>query len=407
MSTIAVLGTFDTKGLEHAFAAQCIRERGHTVLMMDAGGLGHPQCSTDIGADAIAAEGGVDLAALRALGDRGAMVEAMAGAAAVTLSRLAAEGRIHGVLSLGGSGGTAIGTAAMRALPLGLPKVMVSTVASGNVAPYVGEKDIVLVPSIVDVAGLNGFARAVFRRAAWAICAMVEAAAVTESAPKPLIVASMFGNTTACVERARQRLESEGYEVLVFHATGAGGRAMEALIESGAAAGVLDVTTTEWADELVGGVLSAGPARLEGAAGHGVPAIVTPGCLDMVNFGAPDTIPARFAGRTFYRHNPQVTLMRTTPEECAELGRIVAEKVNFSTAPVTVLIPLRAISVVGEPGQPFHHPAADRSLFDALRHHLRPGIPVIELDATINDPRFADACVTALLENMRKPVEAK
>ena len=320
MSTIAVLGTFDTKGLEHAFAAQCIRDRGHSVLMMDAGGLGHPQCSTDIGADAIAAEGGVNLAALRARGDRGAMVEAMAGAAAVTLSRLAAERRIHGVLSLGGSGGTAIGTAAMRALPLGLPKVMVSTVASGNVAPYVREKDIVMVPSIVDVAGLNGFARAVFRRAAWAICAMVEAAAVTESAAKPLVVASMFGNTTGCVERARQRLESEGYEVLVFHATGAGGRAMEALIESGAVAGVLDVTTTEWADELVGGVLTAGPARLEGAAVHGVPAIVAPGCLDMVNFGAPDTIPAEFAGRTFYRHNPQVTLMRTTARGVRRTG---------------------------------------------------------------------------------------
>jgi uncharacterized protein (UPF0261 family) len=407
MSTIAVLGTFDTKGLEHAFAALCIRERGHSVLMIDAGGLGPPQCSTDIGADVLAAEAGVDLAVLRARDDRGAMVEAMAGAAAVVLTRLAAERRIDGVLSLGGSGGTAIGTAGMRALPLGLPKLMVSTVASGNVAPYVGDKDITMMPSVVDVAGLNGFARAVFRRAAWAICAMVDAAGVAETAAKPLIVASMFGNTTACVERARQRLESEGYEVLVFHATGAGGRAMEALIESGAVAGVLDVTTTEWADELLGGVLTAGPTRLEGAAANGVPAIVTPGCLDMVNFGAPDSIPPQFSGRTLYRHNPQVTLMRTTPEECAELGRIVAEKVNLSTAPVTVLIPLRAISVVSEAGQPFHDPAADRALFGALKHQLRRDIPVIELDTTINDPGFADACVTALLENMRKPVEAR
>jgi uncharacterized protein (UPF0261 family) len=238
-------------------------------------------------------------------------------------------------------------------------------------------------------------------------CQGAIAAAVMEGATKPLVVASMFGNTTACVERARQRLESEGYEVLVFHATGAGGRAMEALIASGAVAGVLDVTTTEWADELVGGVLSAGPARLEGAAAHGVPAIVAPGCLDMVNFGAPETIPEQFAGRRFYRHNPQVTLMRTTPEECAALGRILAERVNLSSAPVTVLIPLGAISVVSEPGQPFHDLAADRALFDALRHHLRRDIPVIELDATINDPRFADACVTALLENMREPVEAR
>jgi uncharacterized protein (UPF0261 family) len=407
MSTIAVLGTFDTKGLEHAFAAECVRERGHGVLMIDAGGLGNPQCKADISADAVAAEGGVDLAALRVRGDRGAMVEAMAGAVAVVLSRLTADRRVDGVLSLGGSGGTAIATQAMRALPLGLPKVMVSTVASGNVAPYVREKDIVMMPSIVDVAGLNGFARGVYRRAAWAICAMVDAAAVTETAAKPLVVASMFGNTTACVERARQRLEAEGYEVLVFHATGAGGRAMEALIESGAAAGVLDVTTTEWADELVGGVLTAGSARLEGAAVRGVPAIVTPGCLDMVNFGTPDSIPAKFAGRTFYRHNPQVTLMRTTSGECAELGRIIAEKVNLSTAPVTVLIPLRAISVISEAGQPFHDPDADRALFDGLRRHLRSDIPVIELDATINDPRFADACVTALLENMRKPAEVR
>jgi uncharacterized protein (UPF0261 family) len=407
MSTIAVLGTFDTKGQEHAFAAQCIRERGHSVLMIDAGGLGDPQCSADLSADAVAAEGGVDLPALRARGDRGAMVEAMAGAAAVALLRLASEGRIQGVLSLGGSGGTAIGTAAMRALPLGLPKIMVSTVASGNTAPYVGDKDIVMMPSIVDVAGLNSFARSVYRRAAWAMCAMVDAAAIVENAAKPLVVASMFGNTTACVERARQRLETEGYEVLVFHATGAGGRAMEALIESGAVAGVLDVTTTEWADQLVGGVLGAGPTRLEAAARQGVPAIVTPGCLDMVNFGSPETVPARFAGRTLYRHNPQVTLMRTTAEECAELGRIVAEKVNLSTGPVTVLIPLTAISVVSEPGQPFHDPAADRALFGALRQHLRPDIPVIEVDATINDLRFADACATALLENMRKALEAR
>jgi uncharacterized protein (UPF0261 family) len=407
MSTVAVLGTFDTKGQEHAFAAQCIRERGHSVVMIDAGGLGDPQCGADITAEAVAAEGGVDLAALRARGDRGAMVEAMAGAAAVALLRLASEGRIHGVLSLGGSGGTAIGTAAMRALPLGLPKVMVSTVASGNTAPYVGDKDIVMMPSIVDVAGLNSFARSVYRRAAWAMCAMVEAAAVAENAAKPLVVASMFGNTTACVERARQRLEAEGYEVLVFHATGAGGRAMEALIESGAVAGVLDVTTTEWADQLVGGVLGAGPTRLEAAARHGVPAIVTPGCLDMVNFGTPETVPARFAGRTLYRHNPQVTLMRTTAGECAELGRIVAEKVNLSRGPVTVLIPLTAISVVSEPGQPFHDAAADHALFAALRQYLRRDIPVIEVDATINDPRFADACATALLENMRRPVEAR
>jgi uncharacterized protein (UPF0261 family) len=278
-------------------------------------------------------------------------------------------------------------------------------VASGNVAPYLGDRDIVIVPSIVDVAGLNRFSRGVFRRAAAAICAMVEAATLDDADAKPLIVASMFGNTTACVERAREQLEAVGFEVLVFHATGAGGRAMESLIESGAVSGVLDITTTEWADELVGGVLNAGPTRLEAAARRGVPAVITPGCLDMVNFGAPGTVPERFMGRRFYQHNPQVTLMRTTAEECAALGRIIAEKVNLSTGSTTVLIPLKAISVISEAGQPFHDPSADRALFTALGKYLRPTIPVIEVDATINDPAFADACVAALLDNMPRPLE--
>jgi methylmalonyl-CoA mutase cobalamin-binding domain/chain len=240
----------------------------------------------------------------------------MAGAAAAFVSQLQAEGRIHGVISLGGGGGTAIGTSAMRALPVGFPKLMVSTLAAGNVAPYVGAKDIVMFPSIVDVSGINRISRVLLARAAGAICGMVETN-VPAGEDRPLIAASMFGNTTACVNAAREVLEASGYEVLVFHATGAGGKVMESLIEAGMFSGVLDVTTTEWADELVGGVLSAGPLRLEAAGIAGTPAIVTPGCLDMVNFGARDTVPAKFAGRTFYHHNPQVTLMRTTPEECA------------------------------------------------------------------------------------------
>jgi uncharacterized protein (UPF0261 family) len=403
MATIAVLGTFDTKGAEHAFVAECVRERGHQALLIDAGGFDSPQCVADISREELARAGGSDLAALQAGQDRGAMVEAMARAAAKKLVQLAAEGRIHGVISLGGGGGTAIGTAAMRALPLGLPKVMVSTLASGNVAPYLGLKDILMFPSIVDVAGLNSVSRAVFRRAAAAVCAMAEVNAQlgSDSGTKPLLVASMFGNTTACVERARQMLESAGYEVLVFHATGAGGRTMESLIESGGVAGVLDVTTTEWADELVGGVLSAGPTRLEAAARHGVPAVVTPGCLDMVNFGPPETVPEKFRGRLFYQHNPQVTLMRTTSDECAQLGRILAEKVNLSTGPVTVLIPRRAMSVISAVGQPFHDLAADRALFGALKSHLRSDIRCLDLDCEINDPEFAAACAQELLAHLR------
>jgi uncharacterized protein (UPF0261 family) len=269
-----------------------------------------------------------------------------------------------------------------------------------------------MMPAIVDVAGINRISRVIFENAAGAVCGMVATAearraaasplspacsASSPSSDKPIIVASMFGNTTAGVTEARRIMEAAGYEVMVFAATGAGGRAMESLIASGMVAGVFDFTTTEWADELVGGVLSAGPGRLEAAAKAGVPAIIAPGCLDMVNFGEPSTVPAKFAGRRFYHHNAQVTLMRTTPSECAELGRILAEKINRYTAPVTVLLPRRAISIISAEGKPFHDPAADEALFGALKANLRPDIPVKELDLEINDPIFARACAEALL----------
>jgi uncharacterized protein (UPF0261 family) len=329
----------------------------------------------------------------------------MGRAAARYVVGLASAGKIHGVISLGGGGGTAIATAAMRALPVGFPKLMVSTLASGNTAPYIGTTDLVMFPAIVDVSGINRVSRAVFENAAGAICGMVTAAQqrlAQAAADKPLIVASMFGNTTACVTEARRILEAAGYEVLVFHATGIGGRSMESLIASGMVAGVLDITTTEWADELVGGILGAGPDRLDAAAKTPVPAIITPGCLDMVNFGERASVPAKFAARTFYQHNPQVTLMRTTAAECTELGRIIAEKVSTYTAPVTVLIPRRAISLISAPGQPFHDPAADNALFTALRKHLRAGIPVVELDVEINDLTFARTCADALLANLEQ-----
>ncbi|MDQ3624854.1 MAG: Tm-1-like ATP-binding domain-containing protein [Verrucomicrobiota bacterium] len=399
MPTIALLGTMDTKGDEHGFVAEFIRARGHQTLVIDVGTAGPPALEPQIPREEVAALAGLDPAII-ARQDRGEAVAAMSTAAPLLLSRLQAEGKIDGVISLGGGGGTAIATAAMRALPLGFPKLMVSTLASGNTAQYVGVKDIVMFPAIVDVAGLNRLSRQILTRAAGAICGMVEAE--PPAAPdKPIIVASMFGNTTDCVQRAKSVLEKAGYEVLVFHATGIGGRTMESLIESGLAAGVLDVTTTEWADELVGGVLGAGATRLEAAARRGVPAIIVPGCLDMVNFHGRETVPAKFEGRRFYQHNPQVTLMRTTPEECAELGRILAEKANLSTGPLTVLIPRKAISVISAPGQPFHDPAADSALFDSLKKQLRPDIPLVELDMAINDPAFAEACAVALLKHMR------
>ncbi len=397
--TIALLGALDTKGVEYAYVRQCIEARGHATLLIDVGTLEPPCIAPDIPRDTVALAAGADMAALSARRDRGEAVAVMTRGAALLLPKLYAEGRFDAVMALGGTGGTAMACAAMRALPLGVPKVMVSTAAGTDVSGYVGVKDIVMIPSIVDVSGINSISRELFARAAGAVCGMAETV-VPPGDDKPLVTASMFGNTTPAVEHAKQILEAEGYEVLVFHCTGTGGRAMESLIASGRIAGVLDITTTEWADELAGGVLSAGPSRLEAAAKQGVPAIVTPACLDMVNFWAPETIPAKFRGRTFYPHNPNVTLMRTTVEESARLGEILAEKLNQSTGPVTVLLPLKGLSMIDAPGGPFWNPEADRALFSALKKHLRPDIPVIELDCNVNDPEFSGACARHLLKNM-------
>ncbi|MDP4898947.1 MAG: Tm-1-like ATP-binding domain-containing protein [Akkermansiaceae bacterium] len=402
MKTIAVLGTLDTKGTEHSFIADLIREKGHKTLLIDVGTSTPPTVAPDITREQVAAAAGIDLATLIARQDRGECVVAISKAAPVLVAKLASEGKIDGIISLGGGGGTAIGTAAMRGLPFGFPKVMVSTLASGNTAHYVGEKDITMMPSIADVAGLNRITRTVFTRAAGAICGMVEAELPASTEDLPLIAASMFGNTTQCVDHAREIIDAAGYETLVFHSTGTGGKTMESLIADGLVAGVLDITTTEWADEYVGGTLTAGSTRLDATAKANIPAIVVPGCLDMVNFGARETVPEKFNGRNFYIHNPQVTLMRTNAEECTALGKIIAEKVNTYTAPVTVLIPTKAISIISAEGQPFHDPAADQALFSSLKSNLNPSIPVIEMDTTINDPAFSKACAETLLNHLKK-----
>lgn len=398
--TVALLGALDTKGLEYGFVKQCIEARGQATLLIDVGVLRPPRIEPDITRQEVAKAAGVELATLVERKDRGEAVAAMSRGAAALASKLYAEKRFDGIMALGGGGGTSVACAAMRALPLGVPKVMVSTVAGTDVSGYVGVQDIVMIPSIVDVSGINRISRRVFATAVGAVCGMLE----TEVPPgedKPLVAASMFGNSTPCVEAAKTILEQAGYEVLVFHATGTGGKTMENLIAGGLIAGVLDITTTEWADELLGGVLAAGPARLEAAARHGVPAVVTPACLDMVNFWAPETVPEKFRGRTFYPHNPNITLMRTTPEECRQLGRIVAEKLNLSTGPVRVLLPRRGLSMIDAPGGPFWHPEADRALFDGLKENLRGDIPVVEMDCNVNDPPFARRCAEALLESMR------
>jgi uncharacterized protein (UPF0261 family) len=402
MATIAVLGTLDTKAEEHAFVAKIISQRGHTPLLIDVGSLNPPGVAPDIPREEIAEAAGVKMSELD---DRGKAVEAMGKGAASIVGQLMAEGRINGIISLGGGGGTSIGTTAMRALPIGFPKLMVSTLAASESAPvYMGVKDVTLMPSIVDVAGLNRISRKIFTNAAGAICGMVESTPAPSTNEKPIIVASMFGNTTECVNHAKSILEAEGYEVLVFHATGTGGRTMESLIETGMVSGVLDITTTEMADELAGGILSAGPNRLEAAARNGIPAIITPGCLDMVNFGAMDSIPKKYAGRTFYEHNPQVTLMRTTPAESAELGRRLAEKANLSTGPVTLFFPQRAISIISAKAQPFHAPEADAALLESIRGNLREDIKLVEMDCTINDPEFAEACAQQLLESLKQAI---
>jgi uncharacterized protein (UPF0261 family) len=400
MATIVVIGALDTKGAELAFVRDQIAERGHVPLVVDVGVMGEPAFAAELTRQQVAAAGGHNVEQLASDGDRGRAVTAMADAAREAVLRLFAEQPIGGVIALGGGAGTTIGTAVMRALPLGVPKVMVSTLASGDVRGFVGVKDIVMVPAIVDISGLNRISRGVFARAAAAVCGMVDAR-VPEAQDAPLVTATMFGNTTKCVEAARAILEAEGFEMLVFHAVGTGGQTMESLIEAGHISGVLDVTTTEWADELVGGVMSAGPSRLEAAARTGTPAVVAPGCLDIVNFWEPHTLPEKYRGRRIYQHNPKQTLIRSDPAENAELGRIIAGKLNLSVGPVAVYFPLQGISVISAPGGPYHWPEADAALLESLRTHLRKDIPLHEMDMNINDPRFARAMAEDLLAMIR------
>jgi uncharacterized protein (UPF0261 family) len=395
-ATVVLVGTLDTKGEEYAFLRGQLERAGLAVVVVDVGTLGQPLTAADVSREQVAAEGGIDLAALTAAGDRGAAVAAMCQAAPAVVRRLYAEGRCDAVLAAGGSGNTAIATAAMRALPVGVPKLMVSTMASGDTAGYVGVSDVAMMPAVTDVAGINSISARILANAAAAVAGMVRAPRPDLGEQRPVVAATMFGVTTPAVTAARQELERRGYEVLTFHATGTGGRTMESLVESGLIAGVLDLTTTELADDLVGGVLSAGPHRLEAAGRLGVPQVVSLGALDMVNFGPRDTVPAAFDGRTFYRHNPSVTLMRTTAEECAELGRRVGRKLSAATGPVALFVPLRGVSALSGAGGPFADPAADAALFAGLRAGLAPGVEVHEIDAHVNDPEFAVAMAARL-----------
>ena len=408
MASVVLLGTLDTKGPEYEFLRDRVRDFGCEVILVDTGVLGAASPG-DITADDVAAAAGESRAALAAARDRGPAVLAMARGATEVVRRLHAAGRVDGILGVGGSGGSSIVAAAMQALPIGVPKLLVSTMGSGDTRPYVGTSDIAMLYSVVDIAGINGLSEKILTNAAAAIAGMATASAafVSRIPPKPLIGATMFGVTTPCVTTARAWLEAHGYEVLVFHATGSGGRSMEALMQAGFISGSLDVTTTELVDELVGGVLSAGPDRLEMAGALGLPQVVSLGALDMCNFGPLETVPARFRDRNLYVHNSSVTLMRTTEAECAELGRIIARKLNRATGPLTVFIPLGGVSMIATPGGPFHDPAADAALVRELRAGLRPDVEVVEMAADINDPAFATAMAERLDAHYRAWTAAK
>lgn len=400
--TVCIVGTMDTKGLEFAFIKAQIEASGVSTCVVNTGIMGEPQLAPDVSADEVARRAGSSLQALRDEGDRGNSVAVMAQGASAIVAEKQAAGEIDGIISLGGSAGTTIGTTAMQAVPVGVPKIMVSTLASGDTSPYVQSKDICMMYSVVDIAGINRLSRQILANAAGAIVGMVNAEApAAMEADKPLIAATMFGVTTPCVTKARAILEAAGYEVLVFHATGTGGQAMEDLVRGGFLAGVLDVTTTELADELVGGILSAGADRLEAAGHAALPQVIAPGALDMVNFGPPDTVPEKFRNRLFYQHNPTVTLMRTTPEEMAELGRIMARKLSEARGTTTVIIPTQGVSAIDKTGQPFDSPEARTAWCENLKANIGRNVTVIEMDAHINDDAFATKLAETLLENVQ------
>ena len=407
MATVVLVGTLDTKGAENEFVRDRLRAAGVDVLVVDTGVLEPPAFPPDITRQEVAAAAGADFGALVAARDRGAAITAMAEGAEVVVRRLYDEGRLDGALALGGTGGTSIATRAFRALPLGMPKLVVSTAASGNTADYIRETDLMLMPSVTDIAGLNRISTRILANAAAAVAGMVTAAphatALAQERGRPMVAASMFGVTTPCITRARARLETLGYEVLVFHMTGTGGRTLESLAAQGLLAGVLDVTTTELADELVGGIFSAGPDRLRAAGAAGIPQVVSVGALDMVNFGPMESVPDRFRDRNLYVHNPITTLMRTTAEECTELGTRLADRLSAATGPVSLFLPLRGVSAIDVAGGPFADEAADRALFRAIHDRLdTQRVELVEMDTDVNDDRFADAMADRLHQLITK-----
>ncbi len=424
--TVLMIGAFDTKATEYAYLRERILAGGCEVLAMNVGVMGETELfAVDVGAARVAKAGGGDLPTLRRNHDRGEAMKVMAAGAPVVVRELYEQKKFDGIIGMGGTGGTTVVTSAMRALPLGVPKVCISTAASGDTWGYVGTKDITMMPSVVDVAGVNRVSRMIFSRAAGAVCGMVKAevrgvvgddgegngeenrgkSTKSGKGSEGVIVASMFGNTTECVDACREALSAKGYEVLVFHATGTGGRTMESLIDEGLVDGCLDITTTEWADHVCGGVFDAGPDRLRAPGRNTVPHLIVPGCVDMANFGGMETVPVKYreGGRLFYEWNPSVTLMRTNVEENVQMGEAFAEAANDAVAngaPVAVLIPLRGVSILDGDGERFCDREADAVMFDAMKKKLRDDIEVVEVDCNINDAAFAKRAVEMMLKLM-------
>ena len=399
MSKVVIVGTLDTKGEEFKYVKDIIENEGLETVVIDVGVLGEPYFEPDIDRSEVAEAGGDNIKDLVEAADRGRSMEIMSNGAAEIVEELNQKGKVAGIISLGGSAGTTIGTTAMKRLPVGIPKVMVSTLASGDTRPYVGTKDITMMYSVVDILGVNSLSSEILSNAAFAVAGMVKGKKPEPKEKRPLIAATMFGVTTPCVEKARDYLENHGYEVLVFHATGTGGQAMENLVEEGFISGVLDITTTELCDELVGGVLSAGPDRLEAAGKEGVPQVVSTGALDMVNFGPIDSVPKEFKDRNLYKHNPTVTLMRTTAAENKKLAEIIAEKLNKAESKTALFLPLKGVSMIDAEGQPFYGPDEDKILFETLRKNIDlEKVEIIEKDLHINDEEYALALAKKMIE---------
>lgn len=397
MKTVALAGALDTKGRDYEYLAAAVRSHEVGVLTIDFGVLGAPSFTPDVSSAEVALAGGADIEDLRKSGDKTWAMRVMADGLTRTLRRLYEEGRLDGVCGMGGTGGTTILSAAVRELPIGVPKLLVSTVAAGDLSPYVGSADMIMMHSVVDVAGLNRISREIYTNAAAASAAMAQASR-PESDELPVVGASMFGNTTACVDQASERLSRSGYEVLVFHATGSGGKTMQRLAAEGYLAGLLDLTTTELADQVCGGIFSAGLERVEIGAKSAVPVVLAPGCVDMCNFGPRESVPQKYSDRLLYEWNENVTLMRTNVVENQEIGRLIAETANRCSGPAAILVPKQGVSMLGSPSGPFWDAEADRACLDGIRSNLRAEVPVVEMDCNINDAVFAERAVETWLE---------